>query len=87
MKRPVGHPFPGLHYHDTDGDQAAAGATRLALRRHTDRCYFAVDEVVHHGDGTLAGFVVEGNLIAPEDVADLKETGPDGGELCEPRFA
>ena len=82
MKRPVGPRFPGVRYHDeTDGH------TRLALRRHTDRCYFTVEEVVHHGDGSLAGFVVEGNLINPDDVADLKETGPDGGTVCEPRFA
>ena len=82
MKRPVGPRFPGVRYLD-DAD----GPARLALRRHTDRCYFEVEEVVHHGDGVLAGFIVDGNLIDPDDVADLKETGPDGGELCEPRFA
>ena len=82
MKRPVGPRFPGVRYVD-DAD----AAPRLAVRRHTDRCYFEVEEVVHHGDGVLAGFVVDGNLIDTDNVADVKETGPDGGELCEPRFA
>ncbi len=58
---------------------------RLALRRHTDRCFFRVEEVLPHPDGTVRGFLVDGVMIAADEVAELRRTGPDGGALpaCE----
>ncbi|MEL7088922.1 MAG: hypothetical protein AAGL98_10875 [Planctomycetota bacterium] len=54
---------------------------RLALRRHTDRCFFRVEEVLPHADGTLRGFLAEGVMIDADDVAELRRTGLDGGAL------
>ncbi|MEO0514934.1 MAG: hypothetical protein AAF086_06520 [Planctomycetota bacterium] len=57
----------------------------LALRRHTDRCFFRVEEVVPHADGSARGFLVDGVMIAADEVAELRRTGPGGGALpaCE----
>lgn len=59
---------------------------RLALRRHADRCFFRVEEVVPGPGGAVRGFVVEGVMIDPDDVAELRRTGADGGALpaCGP---
>lgn len=58
---------------------------RLALRRHTDRCFFRIEEVLPHADGTVRGFLVDGVMIDADDVAELRRTGADGGPLpaCE----
>ncbi|MEM9419302.1 MAG: hypothetical protein AAGA25_09675 [Planctomycetota bacterium] len=58
---------------------------RLALRRHTDRCFFRVEEVVPSPGGGVAGFVVDGVMIDRDDVAELRRTDSDGGALpaCE----
>lgn len=61
---------------DYDADEP-----RLALRRHTDRCFFRVEEVVPGPGQTLAGFIVEGVLIDPDDVAELRPTAGDGAPL------
>jgi len=60
----------------------------LALRRHTDRCFFKVEEVVPGPGDVLAGFIVEGILISPEDVAELRRTDETGAPWpdCEPRM-
>jgi hypothetical protein len=55
---------------------------RLALRRHTDRCFFTVEEVLPEADGSLRGFLVEGVLIDPDDVAELVRTDADGGPVA-----
>ncbi|MEM8738998.1 MAG: hypothetical protein AAGG38_11060 [Planctomycetota bacterium] len=57
----------------------------LALRRHTDRCFFTVEEVVpgpeRTGRPSVRGYVVDGHLIDPDDVAELRRTGAGGGAL------
>lgn len=53
----------------------------LALRRHTDRCFFRVEEVVPHADGSARGFLVDGVMIAADEVAELRRTDADGGAL------
>lgn len=62
-------------------DDFDAEEPRLALRRHTDRCFFRVEEIVPHPDGTLRGFLIDGVMIAVEDVAELRRTDADGGAL------
>lgn len=54
---------------------------RLALRRHTDRCFFRVEEVVPWPDGEVRGFLVDGVMIEVDDVAELRRTGADGGPV------
>jgi hypothetical protein len=49
-----------------------------ALRRHTDRCFFPIDEVVEEPDGSVRGYIVEGHLIDKDDVAELRDE-PDPG--------
>lgn len=39
----------------------------LAIRRHTDRCFFKVEEVVE-GEG----YIVEGILIPLDDIAETR---------------
>lgn len=58
---------------------------RLALRRHSDRCFFRVEEVLPHADGSVRGFLVDGVMIDIDDVAELRRTAADGGQLpaCE----
>lgn len=48
---------------------------KIAIRRHTDRCFFAVEEIVE-GEG----YIVDGFLIPLEDVAEVRED--DGGCGC-----
>lgn len=50
-------------------DEPGAG---LAIRRHTDRCFFAVEEVVHEADGAVRGYVVDGIMIDRGDVAEVR---------------
>ncbi|MEM7682265.1 MAG: hypothetical protein AAF288_09955 [Planctomycetota bacterium] len=52
----------------------------LAVRRSTDRCFFAVEESVYDARGELEGYVVDGFLIPAEDVADVRTHGPTCGE-------
>lgn len=56
---------------------------RLALRRHTDRCFFRVEEVV---PGPLGGYIVDGILIPREEVAELIGLDHAGAPLpaCAP---
>ena len=56
---------------------------RLAIRRHTDRCFFRVEELVAGPGLTLAGFVVEGVMIDPDDVAEVRRTAEGGGMICD----
>ncbi|MEM7625996.1 MAG: hypothetical protein AAF333_10240 [Planctomycetota bacterium] len=62
-------------------DDFEADNPELALRRHADRCFFRVEEVLPYPDGSLRGFLIDGVMVAVEDVAELRRTGPDGGEL------
>ncbi|MEM6853087.1 MAG: hypothetical protein AAF593_01635 [Planctomycetota bacterium] len=73
------------HHVELTPDDFEADDPRLALRRHTDRCFFRVEEVLPHADGSVRGFLVEGVLIGVDEVAELRRTGPDGGALpaCE----
>ncbi|MBL4700419.1 hypothetical protein JYU15_00505 [bacterium AH-315-I18] len=41
---------------------------KLAIRRHTDRCFFKVEEVVEG-----QGYIVEGILIPLDDIAEVRE--------------
>ena len=67
---------------DLDPDAAVAD---LALRRHTDRCFFAVEEVVPHPGGGVRGFIVEGHLIDADDVAELRRGGSGASPAaCRP---
>ena len=47
---------------------------RLAIRRHTDRCFHRVEEIV---PGKMGGYIVEGILILREDVAEIRGLDDD----------
>lgn len=47
---------------------------KLAIRRHTDRCFFKVEEVVEG-----QGYIVDGILIPLEDVAECRH---DDSDVC-----
>jgi hypothetical protein len=47
---------------------------KVAIRRHTDRCFHRVEEVVK---GKHGGYIVQGVLICEDDVAEVVEL--DGG--------
>jgi len=49
----------------------------VAIRRHTDRCFFAVEETVEEADGSVRGYIVGGVLIDKDDVAEVR-----GGPAC-----
>lgn len=71
----------------TENAKATAGRDGtpcLAVRRHTDRCFFAAEEAVPGPDGALVGYVVEGVLIPLDEIA---ETRPivEGAEACNGR--
>jgi hypothetical protein len=56
---------------------------RLAIRRHTDRCFHAVEEVVPEGpmdsaSAGIRGYIIDGVMIDADDVAEVR-TIPDGG--------
>jgi len=69
----------------------ASEPPRLAIRRHTDRCFHEVEEVVHEGppagdvgpdaggSGVIAGYIIDGVMIDVDDVAEVR-TVPDGGD-------
>ena len=59
------------HGHSADTPEAMPRPP-LALRRHTDRCFFAIEEVVREADGAVRGYVVDGILIDKDDVAELR---------------
>jgi len=65
---PWGEPVSPLPTGD-DGDPPAG----MAVRRHTDRCFHAVEEVVKEG------FIVQGILFAKEDIAEVRM----GIAVCE----
>jgi hypothetical protein len=65
----------------TEQDWEADGPA-LALRRHTDRCFFRVQELVPEAGGGVRGFVVDGVLVPADEVAELRRTGADGGAVC-----
>jgi len=54
---------------------------RLALRRHTDRCFHRVEEVLHHADGSLRGYIVDGVMIDAADVAETVGLDASGAPL------
>lgn len=52
---------------------------RLAIRRHTDRCFHEVEEVVYRtthpdgpGTGEVLGYIIDGVMIDPDDVAEVR---------------
>lgn len=49
---------------------------RLAIRRHTDRCFFRVEELAPHG------YIVDGVWIDEDDVAEVRALD-DQGAICE----
>lgn len=61
--------YQNLHQTEDDDDP------KLAIRRHTDRCFFKVEEVVE-GEG----YIVEGILIPLEDIAQVRHD--DGSGAC-----
>lgn len=48
----------------------------LAVRRHTDRCFFRVEEI------TPDGCVVEGHLFTIDEIAELREQQGDDAPEC-----
>jgi len=70
------------HEHESAGrDADATPMPALALRRHTDRCFFDVEEVVEEPDGSVRGYIVAGHLIDKDDVAELRRTPSPGCDL------
>ncbi len=73
---------------DTPGELPGAG---VAIRRHTDRCFHAIEEVVYDGppgedgtpnakgSGTVLGYIIDGVMIDADDVAEVRHV-PDGGD-------
>ncbi|QDU32603.1 hypothetical protein KS4_06370 [Poriferisphaera corsica] len=61
----------GRKSHDNDWDDEED--PKLAIRRHTDRCFHRVEEVVQ------GGYIVEGIMIGEDEVAEVRKTGDDGG--------
>ena len=57
-------------------EQDLIPGARLAIRRHTDRCFFEVEELAPHG------YIVEGIFIDEDDVAEVR-TLDDAGRICE----
>ena len=62
--------FSALRPEDLEADPPP-----LAVRRHTDRCFFAVEEVLTDPTGAVDGFVVEGFRVPVEEVAELRREG------------
>lgn len=54
---------------------------RLAVRRATDRCFHAVEEVAHEPGGAVAGYIVDGFLIPADEVVELRELDDNGAPL------
>ena len=55
-------------------------APGLAIRRHTDRCFFEVEEKVP------GGYILEGIMVSEENVAEVRSLKREEGEdnpLCE----
>ncbi len=61
---------------------------RVAIRRYTDRCFHAVEEVVYAGppgdvpgggSGEAMGYIIDGVMIDVDDVAEVRHI-PDGGD-------
>jgi hypothetical protein len=48
---------------------------KLAVRRHTDRCFHRVEEIVR---GKHAGYIVQGVLIPLEEVAETVTLNDQG---------
>ncbi len=58
---------------------------RVAIRRHTDRCFHRVEEVVK---GKHGGYIVQGVLIPEDEVAEVVELDGEGKPGCRvPRTA
>gem|GEM_PF-5098459 len=53
-----------------------ADEPHLAIRRHTDRCFHRVEEVVPD-----EGYIVDGILIPLDEVAQLVELDDEGAPL------
>ena len=62
----------GYHKPQDDEDDP-----KLAIRRHTDRCFFKVEDVVE-GEG----YIVEGILIPLEDIAEVREDDSESSCNC-----
>ncbi|MEQ9455456.1 MAG: hypothetical protein RLN76_12795 [Phycisphaeraceae bacterium] len=86
MDRPSGVGFvKGIGMMASDGpepvDDGVGGAAfegddpPLAVRRATDRCFFAVEEI------TAEGVIVEGFLIRFDEIEEFRMT-EGGGEAC-----
>jgi hypothetical protein len=56
-------------YQNPNEDAPEDEDPKLAIRRHTDRCFFKVEEIVE-GEG----YIVEGILIPLDDVAEVRES-------------
>lgn len=65
--------------HQKDGDSTPPRPTSgLAIRRHTDRCFHAVEEVVPVGlakngaEKGVRGYIIDGVMIDVDDVAEVR---------------
>lgn len=53
-------------------------APRLAIRRHTDRCFFEVEE------RAPGGYIVDGYFIRDDEVAEVRSMDGDQTRSCNP---
>lgn len=63
-QRPI-QPGPRMEASDDDAPGMAPGIPGVAIRRHHDRCFHVVEEVVPEG------YIVQGVLIAHDEVAQV----------------
>jgi len=68
---PPNHSSPPPREPDGEGDD---DDPRLAIRRHTDRCFHRVEEVV---PGAHGGYIVQGVLIPRDEIAEIRRLEDD----------
>ena len=54
----------------------------IAIRRHGDRCFHEVEEMVFSaGCGGGCGYIVDGIMVMPEDVAEMVSLDAQGAAV------
>ncbi len=60
-------------------DESEPENAGIAIRRHGDRCFHAVEEMVFSaGCGGGCGYIVDGIMVMPEDVAEMVSLDAQG---------
>ena len=72
------HTSPSTQGNSQANSLADDHAPSLAIRRHTDRCFHAVEEFV---PGPHGGYIVQGVLIHQDDIAEVRTL--DGTPTCD----